>query len=100
MSSVWPIKQNIFIRKFDSKVYSVRDGDLKLIVKKKSNVKELYNLKNDLSEQDNIAEKNQKDVKRLSAILDTWETELVDPLFLGLIHTKSWQNKMAKKKNN
>jgi len=91
--------QNIFIRKFDSKVYSVRDGDLKLIVKKKNNVKELYNLKNDLSEQHNIADKNKKEVKRLSGILDTWETELIDPLFLGLIHTQSWQNKMTRKKN-
>ena len=90
--------QNIFIRKFDSKVYSVRDGDLKLVVKKKSNVKELYNLKNDISEHHNIAEKNQKEVKRLSAILDTWESELIDPLFLGLVHTKSWQKKSNKKK--
>ena len=90
--------QNIFIRKYDSKVYSIRDGDLKLVVKKKSNVKELYNLEDDLSEKYNIARENPKEVKRLSAILDSWETELVDPVFLGLIHTKSWKKKMAKKK--
>ncbi|MCA0932467.1 sulfatase-like hydrolase/transferase [Lutimonas saemankumensis] len=89
--------QNIFIRKFDSKVYSVRDGALKLIVKKKTNVKELYNLNNDISEKSNIARENQNEVERLSAILNAWETELIDPLFLGLIHTKSWQKKRERK---
>lgn len=88
--------QNIFIRKFDSKLYSVRDGNLKLVVKKKNNIRELYDLEKDISESNNIASGHQKTVKRLTGLLDAWESELKDPTFLGLIHTKSWIKKRKK----
>ncbi len=90
--------QNIFIRKYDSKLYSVRDGDLKLIVKSKGNRKELYNLKKDISESNNIAEFHPEEVERLYQILNEWESELIDPIFLGLIHTAAWIKKTNKKK--
>ncbi len=91
--------QNIFIRKYDGKLYSVRDGDLKLIVKNNGNRKELYNLKKDISESNNIAESNTEDVERLCQILNEWETELINPTFLGLIHTPAWAKRGKKKKN-
>lgn len=90
--------QNIYIRKYDSKLYSVRDGNLKLVVKNSGNVKELYNLDTDISESNNIALSHEKDVERLSKILNEWESELIDPTFLGLIHTKTWVNKRKKRK--
>jgi arylsulfatase A-like enzyme len=89
--------QNIFIRKYDQKLYSVRDGNLKLVVKKNGNRKELYNLEKDISESNNIASSNKEDVKRLYNILNEWESELIDPVFLGLIHTKAWRNRTKKK---
>lgn len=92
--------QHIFIRKFDSKLYSVRDGNLKLVVKNNGNIKELYDLEKDISEIHNIATEQSKEVDRLFKVLNEWETELVDPIFLGLIHTKAWINKMKKKKKN
>ena len=90
--------QNIFIRKYDGRLYSVRDGDLKLIVKNNGNKKELYNLKKDISESNNIAESKPEEVERLSQILDEWESQLIDPIFLGLIHTPAWIKKSNKKK--
>lgn len=90
--------QNIFIRKYDSKLYSVRDGSLKLVVKNNGNLKELYNLDKDISESNNIAATNKKEVERLYKILNEWESELIDPTFLGLIHTPAWVAKSKKKK--
>ncbi len=91
--------QNIFIRKYDQKLFSVRDRHLKLVVKNNGKIKELYNLNKDISESNNIASTHNKDVQRLYKILNKWESELIDPTFLGLIHTKSWINKPKKKKN-
>ena len=90
--------QNIFIRKFDAKAYTVRDGDFKLIVKNDGAVKELYNLKKDVSEKKNIASTNKKKVTELYDILKEWESELMDPAFLGLVHTKAWMERAAKNK--
>ena len=88
--------QYIYIRKFDNQLYSVRDGDLKLIVKTKLNRKELYNLKEDKSESINIASKYPEEVNRLQEVLNRWESELEEPSFLGLIHTDAWVKKREK----
>ena len=39
--------QTLYVRKFDDDLYSVRDGDLKLVTKKRNSEKELYNLQDD-----------------------------------------------------
>jgi arylsulfatase A-like enzyme len=88
--------QNIYLRKFDQDLHSVRDGDLKLIVKWKGSKKELYNLKTDIGETNNIASQFPEEVERLNKILKEWESELINPIFLGLIHTKAWVNKRKK----
>lgn len=92
--------QNIYIRKFDQQLYSVRDGDLKLIVKAKTNRKELYNIKDDVSESVNIASKYPEEVERLQAVLNEWESELQDPTFLGLLHTDAKVKQRNKNKKN
>ncbi len=89
---------NIYIRKYDGDLHAVRDGNLKLVVKNKGSVKELYNLENDISESNNIASRNKQEVDRLYKILNEWESELINPTFLGLIHTPAWIKK-SKKKN-
>ncbi len=90
--------QNIFLRKFDGDLHTVRDGDLKLVVKWKGSKKELYNLKNDIGETNNIANQHPDEVERLHKILKEWESELINPTFLGLIHTAAWVKKAEKKK--
>ena len=70
----------------------------KLIVKRKGSKKELYNLKDDISEENDLSSKYPEEVKRLYTILNEWESELINPTFLGLIHTPAWIKK-SKKKN-
>lgn len=85
--------ENIYLRKYDTDLHAVRDGDLKLVVKWKGSKKELYNLKDDVGETNDISDKYPEEVKRLNNILKQWESELIEPAFLGLIHTKEWVNK-------
>ena len=84
----------LYVRKFDDDLYSVRDGDMKLVTKKKNTVKELYNLDKDIGEENNLADFFPKEVQRLDSILQTWDTQLIDPVFLGLIHTERWQKRL------
>jgi len=99
------LQRNIFVRKFDGDQHVVRAGDFKLIVRKKSSVKELFNLKKDISETKNLAKKYPQKVEEMLQILNDWESNLMEPTFLGLIHTDAWikrakRNKKIKKNNN
>ncbi len=87
--------QSIYLRKFDQKRYAVRNGDYKLVVN--GEVKELYNLSKDIGEKNNLASKMPEKVKSLDAILMEWADELIDPNFLGLMHTEQWKYKGKKK---
>ena len=86
--------QTLYVRKFDDDLYSVRDGDLKLVTKKKNSVKELYNLQDDLGEENDLAETFPEKVKRLDSLRQNWDAQLIDPIFLGLIHTERWQKRL------
>ncbi|NBS19308.1 MAG: N-acetylgalactosamine 6-sulfate sulfatase [Flavobacteriia bacterium] len=90
----------LFVRKFDDDLYSVREGDMKLISKKKNSIQELYDLSNDLSEETDLASKFPDQVKRLDSIRKNWDKQLIDPVFLGLMHTERWQKRAGKKKKN
>jgi len=90
----------LFVRKFDDDLYSVREGDMKLISKKKNSIQELYDLSNDLSEETDLASKFPDQVKRLDSIRKKWDKQLIDPVFLGLMHTERWQKRAGKKKKN
>ena len=89
--------ENIYLRKFDGKFHTIRHDNLKLVINGKTSKKELYNLKDDIGETKNIANKHPKDVERLSQLSPEWDSHLIDPIFLGLIHTKEWQKKLQRK---
>lgn len=89
--------KTVNLRKFDSKQHAIRLGNYKLVTKKNGEFKELYNLKSDIGEKKNIAEDNPEKVKEIDAIRLKWNSELIEPKFLGLSHTKKWQNKKKKK---
>ena len=86
--------QTLYVRKFDDDLYAVRDGDLKLVTKKKNSVKELYNLQEDLGEENDLAETFPQEVKRLDSLRQNWDAQLIGPIFLGLIHTERWQKRL------
>lgn len=78
----------IYLRKFDEKSYSVRYNDLKLVSKRDS-LPELYNLKEDIGEKYNIAKQNPDQVKILDSIRKVWDSQLINPVFEGLIMSKA-----------
>ena len=84
--------ETIYLRKFDEKGYSVRYKDLKLVLKKDGE-RQLYNLKEDIGEQNNIAKEYPKEVEKLDKIRKEWDSQLIDPVFEGLIKSKESKTK-------
>ena len=58
----------------------IRDGDWKLIQYFEDNTLELYNLKDDLSETTNLAEKNPEKTQALLKKLQVWQTKVSAPI--------------------
>ena len=83
------------MRKFDDDLYSVRDGDLKLVTKKRNSVKELYNLQDDLGEETIWQRRSHRRLKGWIHFVKT-DAQLINPIFLGLIHTERWQKRLKK----
>ncbi len=88
----------IYLRKFDGGKYTVRHGDHKLIIQWKGGAPELYNLEEDIGEKNNIAAQHPEKVQQLESLRKQWDSELIDPIFLGLIHTPEWQAKIKRNK--
>jgi len=88
----------IYLRKFDGNKYTVRSGDYKLIIPFKNAKPQLYNLDTDISETSNIAAQHPEKLQRLEEMRVQWDSELVEPRFLGLIHLPSWQKKIKRNK--
>ena len=59
--------------------WAVREGDWKLLLSKKGEL-ELYNLKTDKIEENNVASENQKVVNRLKAKYEKWRSEMGTPM--------------------
>ena len=87
--------ETIYLRKFDEKGYSVRHKNLKLVLKK-DGVPQLYDLTKDIGEQNDIALQYPDKVKKLEAIRKKWDSQLIAPIFEGLIMSKE----SNKKQNN
>lgn len=90
--------ETIFLRKFDYKEYSVRYKDLKLILKKDGTT-QLYNLKEDIGEQKDIAKEFPNEVEKIDAIRKKWDAELIEPIFASLIMKKESKQKQANDDN-
>jgi arylsulfatase A-like enzyme len=73
----------IYLRKFDEKGYSVRYKDLKLVLKR-DGIPQLYDLKEDIGEHNDIAKQHPKVVEKLEAMRKEWDSKLIDPIFDGL----------------
>ncbi|MDF7823906.1 sulfatase-like hydrolase/transferase [Pontiellaceae bacterium B12227] len=86
----------IYLRKFDGQKYTVRCGDFKLHTQWDGDSPQLYNLEEDIGEQTNIADQHPEKVQQLEQLRKQWNTGLVEPRFLGLIHTPEWQAKIKK----
>ncbi len=65
---------------------AIRKGDWKFIVNEYDNVNQLYNLKEDSTEQNNLYAQKPLVVKDLLKDLDGWETEMVKPLWPRVVN--------------
>lgn len=90
--------KTIHLRKFDQDLHAIRDHDLKLVVKWKNSKKELYNLKEDIGEENDLSSQFPDEVKRLDKMRLEWESHLIDPIFPGLAQLDERIKKMAKAK--
>ncbi len=88
----------IYLRKFDQQCYAVRSGDHKLVILGARATPQLYNLRNDIGETTNLADTDKPQVNALDKLRKTWDAELIDPVFLGLIHTPAYMKKRKKAK--
>ena len=88
--------QTLYVRKWDQQRYSVRRGDHKLVIPAKNAKPQLFNLADDLAEENNLIESEPKIANELDALRRQWDSELMEPRFLGLIHTEAWKNRVKK----
>ncbi|MCH2178058.1 MAG: sulfatase-like hydrolase/transferase [Mariniblastus sp.] len=87
----------IYLRKFDQQRFAVRRGDYKLVISIKDSKSKLYNLSNDIQEKNDLGFKNPKELAELDRLRQEWASQLIEPAFLGLIHTENYQKKREKK---
>ncbi|TLX71393.1 glycosyl hydrolase family protein [Labilibacter sediminis] len=81
--------QQLFWRKYDGGDYAMRGGDHKL-VKYQSDVDEVYNLKKDISEEKVLKLNDRNHYAEMKSAYQKWESELMDPVFLGLMQDKQY----------
>jgi arylsulfatase A-like enzyme len=73
----------LFWRNFDREMYAVRSAESKMIVNKE--VRELFDVKTDIKEKENLAAAQPESIDRLNQQLSRWRGQLMDPVFLGLL---------------
>ncbi len=88
----------IYLRKYDQMRYAVRYGEFKLVIPQEEQPAHLYNLAKDIGEQNNIIESAPEKADEIEKMRKQWDAELVDPTFLGLIHTEDAIKKWGKPK--
>jgi len=53
----------------------------------------LFNLSQDIGEEHNILSSNPDIARELEKLRQQWDAKLMEPRFLGLIHTNSWKKR-------
>jgi arylsulfatase A-like enzyme len=77
----------LFWRQYDKKAYAVRSGNQKL-VKMNNESEELYDLDTDISESNSID--NPAQHQKLLEASEQWKSQLMDPIFLGLMQNEEY----------
>ncbi len=89
----------LYLRKWDQQRFAVRKGDYKLVINGADSKPELYDLSKDIAETKNIIRTNPEIADELEKLRLQWNEQLMEPRFLGLIHTDSWQKKSQRQNN-
>ncbi len=91
-----PAHRTITIRKFDQSRFAVRRDNHKLVIPWKGGPPQLYDLSADIAETKNLAASRPEVVAMLEQVRTRWDATLIEPRFLGLIHTPEWQKRMKR----
>ncbi len=75
--------ESLFWRKFDAKEYALRSGNEKMQITKNAE-KMLFNLREDISEENNLVKGKEKQFDKLYNTFEEWHSEMLPPKFLGL----------------
>ena len=88
--------QALYLRKWDQQRYAVRKGDHKLVIPVKGGKPQLFHLAEDIAEKKNVIGSERDIAKELEALRLQRGSQLIEPRFLGLIHTDAWKKKAKK----
>ena len=83
----------IYLRQFDRNRYAARHENEKIIIPWKGGKAKLYDLSKDLGEMNDLAKEKPERVTQIEKLLQSWNAELMEPTFLGLIHLPKWKEK-------
>jgi len=86
-----PPHDAIYLRKYDQQRYAIRMGKHKLVIPFLNAKPKLFDLDSDIAEAKNLAIRHPQILNRLQKRLDLWSAQLIEPTFLGLIHTEAFQ---------
>ena len=81
----------LYWRKFDDHSHAVRIDDYKMVNNKGKGVA-LFNLAKDIGEQNPVVNGNKKIRQALIRESSAWESTLIDPIFLGLMHGEKYDS--------
>ncbi|VGO19758.1 sulfatase-like hydrolase/transferase [Pontiella sulfatireligans] len=90
----------IYLRKFDQGRYAVRHGDYKLVIPFSGGTAQLYNLEEDIGEEQDIASAHPEKMKELDQLRLKWDSQLIEPRFLGLTQSADWIKHHPPKKSD
>ncbi len=79
----------VYLRKFDQGAFAVRSGQFKLVVPSRDAPAQLFDLDADISEARNLAAANPEKLKQLEKLRADWNSQLIEPVFEGLMTGKN-----------
>jgi arylsulfatase A-like enzyme len=86
----------LYWRKFDAQSEALVDqSGYKYLVEKKETTPALYELSQDIGEENNLATQQKRRTKRLRKAYQRWLKELMDPTFMGLMQRQAYYEKMG-----
>ena len=86
----------IYLRQFDRNRFAVRDGKEKIIIPWKGASPSLYDLSSDIAEENDLAKERPERVQEIDELRKKWNKQLIEPTFLGLIHSPGWAKRKRK----
>ncbi len=79
-----PPHDKLFWRFLSKETLVIRRGDNKLIRSGSDNLGSLFDLSNDISESNNVAERNRSVADELASEAETWDEQMIPPAYPGL----------------